>query len=166
MIGKGLLRAQKFKALIRSFPLIGEMLFTATITLTRRLREWQITSNLPYNDSISERMLPCSPEPWKFLLSDLAKFSRLPEVDRRRNAYFKCAKEAFRVGAVSIFASLPANSSPYGFPFRGSDAAVDAMKIFASACQYEMVKWPDLPDEIVKNAPSYYLDIFLINFMH
>ena len=164
--GKGFLQAQIIKAKLRSAPFIGENLFGVSIALNRWIRKKWNKNGVLHREPGSEKTIPGSPEPWKFLLSNLTNFSASKEIEQRRKAYIKCADEADRVGAISIFKSLPVNISPYGFAFRGDDVAINEMKKFANARQYEMVKWPDLPDDIIKDAPSYYLDIYLINFMH
>lgn len=165
-IGKGFLPAQKIKAKLRSIPFIGEILFGVSIALTRWIRKQRTGIGVPLGDPGSEKTIPWFPEPWKFLLPNLTNFRSSSEVERRRRAYIKCAEEADRVGAVPIFKNLPINCSPYGYPFRGSDVAVSAMKKFADLYQFDMVLWPDLPEEIAKRAPSNYLNIYIINFLY
>ncbi len=164
--GNGFIPAQKIKARLRSIPFIGNFLFGVSIALIRWIRKQRSGASVPLRDPESEKTLPVSPEPWKHLLSNITNFSAATEIERRRTAYIRCVEEADRVSAVSVFKSLPVNSSPYGFAFRGDDTAINEMKKFTNEQQYEMVKWPDLPDEIVKGAPPYHLNIFLINFMN
>jgi hypothetical protein len=163
--GDGFMPAQKIKAILRSIPFIGNFLFGVSTALIRWIRKRLTGSGVPPRDPESEKILPTRPEPWKFLLANLTNFSMAREVDRRRKAYMECIQEADRVGATSVFKSLPTGCSPYGYSFRGSNVAVNAMKKFAESHQYDMVLWPDLPHEIMRKDRVHYRDVYLINFM-
>lgn len=164
--GNGFMPAQKIKAKLRSIPFIGNFLFGVSIGLIRWIRKQLTGAGVPARDPESEKTLPTRPEPWKLLLTNLTNFSTATEVKRRRAAYIKCIQEAYRVGAASVFKSLPNGCSPYGYAFRGSDFAVSAMKKFAELHQYDIVLWPDLPEDIAKRAPSNYSNIYIINFLY
>jgi hypothetical protein len=164
-IGNGFMPAQKIKATLRSIPFIGNFLFGVSVALIRWIRKQLTGAGLPPRDPDSEKTLPTRPEPWKLLLTNLTNFSTHSEIERRRTAYIKCREEADRVGAIPVFKNFLPSCSPYGYSFRGSNVAVNAMKKFAEAHQYDMVLWPDLPDEIIRKDRVHYHDVYLINFM-
>jgi hypothetical protein len=66
---------------------------------------------------------------------------------------------------VPVFASLAPNCAPYAYAFRADAAALDGMKRHAVRHGFDLVAWPDLPQEIANQAPAHYRNVFLVNFL-
>lgn len=163
--GTGVNPAQLTKARLRSLPVVGESAYRIATAVARALRKKRTGSDIPAPDPVSELVLPAPANPWSGLLLALCDGAVSTEVARRRGAYVRCAEFGRRVGAVPVFASLPPNCAPYAYAFRGGAAALAAMRRYAARHGFDLVKWPDLPTEIVGQAPAYYRDVFLVNLL-
>lgn len=163
--GKGLSSVQWMKTRVRAFPIFGEIAYRISTKLIRFLRKSLTGSNRPLNNPESERELPISPKPWSKLLLVLGDVNVSSEVFRRRKAYDLCAAIGYTVGVTPIFSVVPPNCAPYAYAFRGNASQVAEMRGFAENLGFDMVTWPDLPSEILRQAPTYYRDVFLINLM-
>lgn len=163
--GAGYNLAQLTKARLRRVPAVGEFAYRSTTKLARMLRRWRSGSYIPASDPNSERALPIAANPWAGLLSALTSCDEMAEIQRRRAAYARCAEIGERLGAVPVFSGLPSYTTPYAYAFRG-DAVVQAgMHRHAARHGFDLVSWPDLPTEIVGNAPAHYRNVFLVNLL-
>ena len=165
MDGAGINPAQAIKARMRQIPLVGGALLRASTMAARTARKWKTGSATPAPDPASERELPAAPNPWVGLPSALAEFDGSAEIARRRQAYAECAREGERAGVLPVFPALPDNCAPYGYPFRSAPSGYAVMQGVADRMGFDLVTWPDLPGAYETTAPSYYRDVFLINFL-
>lgn len=163
--GAGVNPAQLTKARLRGLPVVGELAFRLSTALARALRKWRTGSDVPAADPVSEQTLPASAHPWVGLLPALAGCAAQAEIERRRAAYVRCAEVGEQVGAVPVFAALPLHCAPYAYAFRGDAAALAGMRRHAAHHGFDLVSWPDLPTEIVGQAPAHYRNVFLVNFL-
>ncbi len=163
--GNGVNPAQLTKARLRSLPVVGEWAYRLSTGLARMLRRWRTGSDIPAADPASEQTLPAAANPWAGLLPALAECAVMAEIERRRMAYVRCAATGAQVGAVPVFAALPPHCVPYAYAFRGDAAALAGLRRYAACHGFDLVSWPDLPTEIVGQAPVHYRNVFLVNFL-
>jgi hypothetical protein len=163
--GNGVNPAQLTKARLRSLPVVGEWAYRLSTGLARTLRKWRTGSDIPVADPVSEQTLPVAANPWAGLLPALAECAVMTEVQRRRAAYILCTAVGEQVGALPVFPALPTNCVPYAYAFRGDGAALAGMQAHAARHGFDLVSWPDLPTEIVDQAPAHYRNVFLVNFL-
>jgi hypothetical protein len=163
--GNGVNPAQLAKARLRSLPVVGEWAYRLSTGLARMLRKWRTGSYIPAADPASEQTLPAAANPWAGLLPALTECAVMAEIERRRMAYVRCAADGAQVGAVPVFAALPPHCVPYAYAFRGDAAALAGMRRHAVSHGFDLVSWPDLPTEIVDQAPEHYRNVFLVNFL-
>ncbi len=163
--GTGVNPAQLTKARLRGLPLVGELSYRLSTGLVRGLRKWRTGSDIPESDPASEQTIPVLANPWAGLLPSLVACDAPAEIERRRIAYFHCAEVGERVGAVPVFADLSPYCAPYAYAFRGDAVALAGMQRYAMSNGFDLVSWPDLPTEIVGQAPAHYCNIFLVNFL-
>lgn len=163
--GAGVNPAQLSKARLRGMPLMGELAYRVSTALVRALRKWRTGYKIPAADPLSEQELPAPPNPWAALQQALAECAVTSEVERRRSAYVHFASIGERVGAVAVFAELPQNCAPYAYAFRGDGVVLSLMKRHAASRGFDLVTWPDLPNDIVGRAPEHYRNVFLVNFL-
>jgi hypothetical protein len=163
--GTGVNPAQLTKARLRGLPLVGEWAYRLSTGLARTVRKWRTGSDIPVADPESEQTLPAAANPWAGLLPALAERGAMTEIERRRAAYVRCAAVGEHVGALPVFTALPKNCAPYAYAFRGDGAALDGMRRHAVSLGFDLVSWPDLPTEIVDQAPAHYRNVFLVNFL-
>ncbi|WP_319245373.1 DegT/DnrJ/EryC1/StrS family aminotransferase [uncultured Propionivibrio sp.] len=163
--GPGVNLAQLTKARLRGLPLVGESAYRLSTLMARTLRKWRTGSNVPAADPASEQNLPASANPWAGLLASLVGCAAPAEIERRRTAYVRCATVGEQVGAVPVFTALPPYCAPYSYAFRGDAVALAGMRRHAANHGFDLVSWPDLPTEIVGQAPVHYHNVFLVNFL-
>ncbi|MBP6621112.1 MAG: hypothetical protein KA194_02335 [Alcaligenes sp.] len=163
--GAGVNKAQLTKAQLRCLPVVGELAFRLSIWLARAVRKCRTGSDIPAADPAAEHTLPSAANPWSGLLPALAECTVMAEIERRRIAYVRCAAVGAQVGAVPVFAALPPHCVPYAYAFRGDAAALDAMRHHALRHGFDLMSWPDLPTEVVGQAPKHYQNVFLVNFL-
>ena len=163
--GAGVNPAQLTKARLRGLPVVGEWAYRLSTALARVLRKWRTGSDVPAADQASEQTLPASANPWAGLLLALSSCAAPAEIERRRAAYVRCAAEGDQVGALPVFPALPPNCAPYAYAFRGDAAALAGMRRHAARHGFDLVSWPDLPTQIIGQAPAHYCNVFLINFL-
>ena len=163
--GNGLSSLQLIKARMRAFPLFGETAYRISTRMIRLFRKLRTGSESPFPDPESERVLPFTPNPWSKLRTSLGATDVQSEVMRRRHAYGQCAEEGVKVGVTPVFSALPLSCVPYAYVFRGDQSQVDEMRRYAENQGFDMVSWPDLPEEILGQVPAYYRDVFLINLL-
>lgn len=163
--GKGVNPAQLTKARLRGLPVVGEWAYWLSTELARALRRWRTGSDIPAADPASEQALPAAANPWAGLLPALAECAVMTEIERRRAAYVRCVEVGEQVGAFPVFPDLPKNCAPYAYAFRGDGTALAGMQVHANRHGFDLVSWPDLPTEIVDQAPAHYRNVFLVNFL-
>jgi DegT/DnrJ/EryC1/StrS aminotransferase family len=163
--GAGVNPAQLTKARLRGLPVVGEWAYRLSTALARVLRKWRTGSDVPAADQASEQTLPASANPWAGLLLALSSCAAPAEIERRRAAYVRCAAEGDQVGALPVFPALPPNCAPHAYAFRGDAAALAGMRRHAARHGFDLVSWPDLPTQIIGQAPAHYCNVFLINFL-
>jgi hypothetical protein len=161
----GINPAQMIKARLRALPAVGEFAYRSSTSLVRGLRKWRTGSDIPAPDSDSEQKLPVPENPWAGLLPALDACAEHAEIERRRLAYARFSEVGRQVGAQPVFSRLPSYCSPYAYAFRGNLVALAGMRRHAAREGFDLVRWPDLPTEIVGHAPAYYHDVFLVNFL-
>ena len=163
--GSGVNPAQLTKANLRGLPMVGELAYRLTTALARTLRKWRTGSDIPLSDPASEQALPAVSNPWGGLLPALAECADMVEIERRRIAYVRCAAAGELAGAVPVFAAMQPYCAPYGYAFRGDAVALAVMRSHAAQHGFDLVSWPDLPKQIVAQAPAHYRNVFLVNFL-
>ncbi|MBK6637140.1 MAG: DegT/DnrJ/EryC1/StrS family aminotransferase [Rhodocyclaceae bacterium] len=163
--GPGLNLAQLHKARMRCIPLVGDALLKTSTVLARRMRKFRTGSELPQADTHSELELPKGANPWSGLNDAWRNLDVDTEIRRRRHAYAECAEVAAKSGVDPVFKELPEHCAPYGFPFRSDAAGRRIMQDFADRHGFDLVNWPDLPGQIITQAPMHYRNVFLVNFL-
>ena len=163
--GNGVNPAQLNKARLRGLPVVGEWAYRLSTGLARALRKWRTGSNIPAADPASEQTLPAAANPWAGLFSALAECAVMAEIERRRAAYIRCTEVGKQFGALPVFLTMPTNCAPYAYAFRGDSAALAGMQAHAARHGFDLVSWPDLPTQIVDQAPAHYRNVFLVNFL-
>lgn len=86
------------------------------------------------------------------------------EIRRRRSAWKSFQALGLQSGIRPLFANLPAETCPYGYPFFSKNPS-PAIHRAAKAKGFSMIRWPDLPHEVKRSAPKFYHEVYLINFL-
>ena len=165
MKGKGLYPAQLTKARLRKLPLVGDTVLGCLTRLARGIRYLRTGSRLPLPCPRAETDLEFSAHPYGQLQERLSLVDISAEIARRRKAWQQCMEVANRCGVVPLWVSLPDGCAPYGFAFRGGGDGLRAMQGVADRFGFDLISWPDLPAETRAEAPDYYFNVYLVNFL-
>ena len=85
------------------------------------------------------------------------------EISRRQAFYKFLSKHAIDFNLSPVFQYLPEHVVPYGLPIYSNDG-LDVHN-FAKIFKLDYFRWPDLPKDIVQNAPQHYKNLYLLNFL-
>lgn len=160
--GAGSLR---LKSMLRRFPLFGPIAAAGATHLARGLRRLRTGHAIPPPAPDAEFRIPQPPEPYGGLLPDLAACDFAAEIERRRALYREFAALSRDWNVEPVFAALPANACPYGFPFRADEHGALKVRRAAERRGLDAFRWPDLPDAVAPRAPEHYRRIWVLNFL-
>jgi hypothetical protein len=100
--------------------------------------------------------------------SSMKKIQELDEQDeaKRRTELYNLVSSALDKSKITpVHGRLPENCTPYGFPFFGdSETAKDVQRI-VNGFGVEVIRWPDLPEAVLADAPDHYSNLWLVNFL-
>lgn len=162
--GQGFTPSAKLKARIKRFPMIGAAVSSAITYLVRMSRRMSTGHAIAPSDAFDEVAMPYPPAPHIGLAADLAAVDIDAEIERRRGLYRTAETVARLAGVKPLLSDLPRMISPYGFAFR---ASVDEgpLRRWAASKGLEIINWPALPDAIERQAPEFYRNVRLVNFL-
>lgn len=162
--GRGFAPAAGAKARLRGMPGIGSLALRAATSLTRLARRARTGHSIAPSDPASERDIPWPAAPHRGLQASLATVDVAAEIARRRMLYVEAEAVARTQGLEPVFAALPPQTCPYGFPFRATGDAPDALRRWSAARGLSLIRWPDLPSAVGAGRES---DprVWLVNFL-
>jgi len=121
-------------------------------------------SKLPKSDEFAETKIPGMPNPQRQSVEFLQSLDKSAEIARRRNLYQMLEPQVVAAGANLIFNQLPANTCPYGLPVYATPNIKRKLEKIARKNRVTLMSWPDLPDDVRPAAPSFYQQVWLLNF--
>jgi len=163
--GTGRVAALGAKRMLRRLPVIGPFAAGGATRLARGLRQMRTGHAIAPPALDAELQIPDAPEPYDALLHDLERCDFAAETVRRRTLYLEFASLLGEWEIEPVFASLPANTCPYGFPFRADETRALKVRNFAERRGLDAIRWPDLPDAVAPDAPEHYRHTWLVNFL-
>jgi len=140
-------------------PIVNYAQFVSQVT--RRIRTG---SSLPQSDQTVELVIPGHPAPTCGSISVFQASNNAVEFERRREMYAKIEPRVRAAGVKPVFESLPAYTCPYGLPVYADAQQVKSLKRIARKNRVTLMKWPDLPTDVVSIAPPHYSKVWLLNF--
>ena len=121
-------------------------------------------SRLPKRDEFAEIKIPGLPNPHRLSIDCLRLLNEKNEIARRRSLYLKLQPQVVAVGAKPIFDTLPDNTCPYGLPVYATPSLKRKLARIAHRNRVTLMTWPDLPNEVLPNAPDFLKNVWLLNF--
>ena len=121
-------------------------------------------SKLPKSDKFAETKIPGIPNPKRQSVEFLQYLDESAEIARRRNLYKLLEPQVVATGANLIFNQLPENTCPYGLPVYATLNIKRKLERIARKNRVTLMSWPDLPDDVRPTAPSFYQQVWLLNF--
>jgi hypothetical protein len=131
----------------------------------RSLRKMRSGSALPKSDLLSEVELPLDPRPHQHSLQRFTSLDRELEITRRRDLYAAIEQTLVSAPIKAVFAVLPLGVAPYGFPLICDSAHLSEVEDLLKKFRVEVITWPDLPAAVGANAPDFYQQVRLVNFL-
>lgn len=153
------------RALRRLVPLCGTAPARSVTALTRTLRRLRTGHAVPPSSPRSETVMPAGMAPGRELATVMAHTDVAAECARRRDLYRLVATRLDPARFPPLFAALPANTVPYGYPFIADEAGGAAAAALLAPCGLECFRWPALPDAIAPCAPAHYRTIWMVSFL-
>lgn len=134
-------------------------------TVSRTFRSLKTGSSLPISSPANETEILKVVGPHKASLRILEQLDSNSEVDRRSRLFVRVHESLAGLSLTPLFSGLPRGTVPYGYPFLSDElTAQDAQRRVANY-GVEIIRWPELPDAIVKSAPPHYKNLWLVNFL-
>ncbi len=121
-------------------------------------------SRLPKLDEFAETRIPGMPNPHRQSVELLHKLNESAEISRRRNLYLKLQPKVVEVGAKLVFDALPTYTCPYGLPVYATSQVKRKLTKIARKNRVTLMRWPDLPMEVLPTAPDFLKNVWLLNF--
>lgn len=153
------------QALRRLAPIVGPPNF---LRMTRLVRGMKRMTGLSDRSTLerSEYKLPMPALPTRLLAAPLC-VDGAQESMRRRALYSAvgCLLADSGLEIRPVFASLPAQVVPYGYPFYAEDSALRGIDELLDAVGLSWSNWPYLPRAIVDSAPRHYKHLRLVHFL-
>jgi hypothetical protein len=132
--------------------------------ISRLFRLITTGSRLPKSEILSEYRIPGLPNPRRHSVESLRLIDEKSEVARRRRLYFLLQPQVVKAGAKLVFDDLPANTCPYGLPVFASAELKRKLGRIARRNRVTLMTWPDLPNAVIRDAPDFYCQVWLLNF--
>ena len=157
--------AFQMRSLLRAFEAVSKIpTFEISRITTRLMRQLLTGSPLPKSTADSEFSLPELSSVSQFSLTRLQGLKAKEEIARRRHLYEYFAQRFDQDSGRQIFSDLPANCSPYGFPFYAERIPRKFLH-YVRKQRCEVIRWPDLPAAVEVPANHPYKNLYVVNFL-
>lgn len=163
--GAGQATALRVKRALRRLPGIGPWVTAGATRLARDLRQLRTGYAIAPPAADAESCIPGGAEPYGGLPEDLGRCDFIDEIARRRMLYSEFAALFGDWNIEPVFAVLPTETCPYGFPFRADESVALRVRQIAERRGLDAFRWPDLPDAVAASAPEHYRQTWLVNFL-
>ena len=131
---------------------------------TRLFRRLLTGTALPASTEASEFNLPEPIAMSTYALSRLSFVDEETEVQRRRQLYRLFEKEFSTAFGIPVFAQLPDQCSPYGYPFYSPNISPSLHRL-AQQNHCEVIRWPELPSAVNVPSDHFYRQLHVVNFL-
>ena len=131
-----------------------------------RLRRFLSTGEfIATSTTLAETEVVVQVGPRNSSMKKIQKLNESAEAKRRSELYGRVSTALDKSKITPVHGRLPENCTPYGFPFFGdSEEAKDVQRI-VNSFGVEVVRWPDLPEAVLADAPDHYSNLWLVNFL-
>ena len=131
-----------------------------------RLRRYLLTGEfIATSTTLAETEVVVPVGPRESSMKQIQKLDEQAEAKRRTELYGRVSSALDKSKITSIHGHLPKNCIPYGFPFFGDTEAARDVQRLVNRFGVEVIRWPDLPEAVVADAPDHYLNLWLVNFL-
>lgn len=131
-----------------------------------RLRRYLLTGEfIATSTTLAETEVVVPVGPRESSMKQIQKLDEQAEAKRRTELYGRVSSALDKSKITSIHGHLPKNCIPYGFPFFGDTEAARDVQRLVNRFGVEVIRWPDLPEAVVADAPDHYSNLWLVNFL-
>jgi hypothetical protein len=131
-----------------------------------RLRRYLLTGEfIATSTTLAETEVVVPVGPRESSMKQIQKLDEQAEAKRRTELYGRVSSALYKSKITSIHGHLPKNCIPYGFPFFGDTEAARDVQRLVNRFGVEVIRWPDLPEAVVADAPDHYSNLWLVNFL-
>ena len=153
---------QAFRRVSRA---LGPIRTHSAIGVVREMRRGFTGHAMPVAASDAETRIPVGPSPSSLFSRAVTVADPDVEAQRRRALYELAGRIVATTGAVPVFPFLPPNVVPYGFPVSVSSEQVSATAANVGQHGFQLARWPDLPEAIVREALPHYRQLMVLPFL-
>ena len=131
-----------------------------------RLRRFLLTGEfITTSTTLAETEVVAPVGPRESSMKEIQKLDEQAEVKRRTELYDRVSSALDKSKISPVHVHLPENCTPYGFPFFGDTEAAKDVQRLVNRFGVEVIRWPDLPEAVVADAPDHYSNLWLVNFL-
>ena len=131
-----------------------------------RLRRYLLTGEfITTSTTLAETEVVVPVGPRESSMKKIQKLDEQAEVKRRTELYDRVSSALDKSKISPVHGHLPENCTPYGFPFFGDTEAAKDVQRLVNRFGVEVIRWPDLPEAVVADAPDHYSNLWLVNFL-
>jgi hypothetical protein len=134
-------------------------------TISRTVRSLNTGSRLPTSSRASETEVLHLVGPHKSSLHILGRLDSNSEIARRHKLYAQVHKSLIGLSLTPLYPQLPQGTVPYGYPFFSDELTIRNAQRKVAKYGVEIIRWPDLPEAIMRSAPFHYTNLWLVNFL-
>lgn len=98
-------------------------------------------------------------------MKKIRKLNEEVEAQRRTKLYERVGSAIDKTKITPVHDGLPDNCVPYGFPFFGDSDAAKNVQRSVNSFGVEVIRWPDLPESVLPDAPEHYSNLWFVNFL-
>lgn len=98
-------------------------------------------------------------------MKKIQKLDEEVEVKRRTDLYERVNSAVSNSGIKPVHGRLPEHCTPYGFPFFGDLEGAKNVRRLVNSFGVEVIRWPDLPEAVLADAPDHYSNLWFVNFL-
>ena len=134
------------------------------VLLTRRLLRYIKTGDtIPLPDPLSQKEMPLNSYLTPILKNASLNIDIESEINRRREIYTNIEQYAKKFNIKPIY-NLTEYSCPFEFAFI-DDGNYKEFEVHLLKKGFFILPWPDLPNEIVEDAPKFYKNVKVVPFL-
>jgi hypothetical protein len=111
----------------------------------------------------TEVVVPVGPR--ESSMKRIHKLDEQTEIKRRTELYSRVRSALDKSKITPVHSRLPENCIPYGFPFFGDTESAKDVQRRVNSFGVEVIRWPDLPEAVLLDAPDHYSNLWFVNFL-
>ncbi len=111
----------------------------------------------------TENVIPVGPRDSS--MKKIQKLNEEVEAKRRMELFERVNVAISGLEINPVHSRVPDKCIPYGFPFVGDEKTAKEVRRLVNGLGVEVIRWPDLPEAVLTEAPDHYSNLWFVNFL-